>query len=49
MKRLLATTAIIAGACFFHAPAYADVILTFGQTGGTPITATENGAQTARR
>jgi hypothetical protein len=47
MKRLLATTAIIAGACFFHAPAYADVILTFGQTGGTPITATENGAQTA--
>jgi hypothetical protein len=47
VKRLLATTAIIAGACFFHAPAYADVILTFGQTGGTPITATENGAQTA--
>jgi PEP-CTERM motif len=32
MKRLLATTAIIAGAMFFHAPAYADVIYTLDTT-----------------
>jgi hypothetical protein len=47
MKHALLGTAIVAGAMFFHAPAYAAVILSFGQTAGTPITATENGAQTA--
>ena len=47
MKHALRITTIVAGAMFFHAPAYATVILSFGQTAGTPITATENGAQTA--
>jgi hypothetical protein len=48
MRCLLATTAIIAGAIFFHAPAYATVILSFGQSASNQaITATENGAQTA--
>jgi hypothetical protein len=47
MKHALRITTIVAGAWFFHAPAYATVILSFGQTAGTPITATENGAQTA--
>jgi hypothetical protein len=47
MKRLLATTAIIAGACFFHAPAYATQIIAFGQTSQTnTLTATANGAGT---
>jgi hypothetical protein len=44
---LLGTAAIIAGAMFFTLPAYATVILSFGQTAGTPITATENAAQDA--
>ena len=35
----------MAGAWFFQAPAYADTILVFGQSSGTPITATENAAQ----
>ena len=44
MRRiLLAATVIGLGAM----PASAAVILSFGQTAGTPITATENGAQTA--
>jgi hypothetical protein len=47
MKHALLGVTIVAGAMFFHAPAYATVILSFGQTAGTPITATENGAQTA--
>jgi hypothetical protein len=47
MKHALRITTIVAGACFFHAPAYAVVVLSFGQTAGTPITATENGAQDA--
>jgi hypothetical protein len=47
MKHALLATAIVAGAMFFHAPAHADVILTFGQTGGTPISAVENAAQDA--
>jgi hypothetical protein len=45
MKHALRITTIVAGAWFFHAPAYADTILVFGQSSGTPITATENGAQ----
>ena len=44
---LLGAAAIVAGAMFFTVPAYATVILSFGQTAGTPITATESGAQTA--
>ena len=47
MRHALRITTIVAGAWFFHAPAYATVVLSFGQTAGTPITATENGAQTA--
>jgi hypothetical protein len=47
MKHALLGVSIIAGACFFHAPAHATVVLSFGQTSGTPITATENGAQDA--
>jgi hypothetical protein len=39
--------AVSAIALLAAAPASAAVILTFGQTAGTPITATENGAQTA--
>jgi hypothetical protein len=45
MKHALRITTIVAGAWFFHAPAYADTILVFGQSSGTPITATENAAQ----
>jgi hypothetical protein len=45
MKHALLGVSIIAGACFFHAPAYADTILVFGQSSGAPITATENAAQ----
>jgi hypothetical protein len=45
MKHALLGVSIIAGACFFHAPSYADTILVFGQSSGTPITATENAAQ----
>jgi len=45
---LLAATAIVAGAMFFTVPAYATVILSFGQSASNQaITATENGAQTA--
>jgi hypothetical protein len=45
MKHALRITTIVAGAWFFHAPTYADTILVFGQSSGTPITATENAAQ----
>jgi hypothetical protein len=45
MRHALLGVSIIAGAMFFHAPAYADTILVFGQSSGTPITATENAAQ----
>ena len=48
MKHALLGAAIVAGAMFFHAPAYATVILSFGQSASNQaITATENGAQTA--
>jgi hypothetical protein len=45
---LLGAAAIVAGAMFFHAPAYATIVLSFGQSASNQaITATENGAQTA--
>ena len=47
MRHALLGAAIVAGAMFVHTPAYAAVILSFGQTAGTPITATENAAQDA--
>jgi hypothetical protein len=43
------TTTIVAGAMFFHAPAYADTILTFGQAAGNPIVATANAGGTQTR
>ena len=47
MKRLLATTAIVAGACFFHAPAYAALITSLAQESGTnTVVATDNTTQT---
>ena len=47
MRRLLATTAIVAGACFFHAPAYATLITSLAQESLTnTVTATDNGAVT---
>jgi hypothetical protein len=47
MRRLLATTAIVAGACFFHAPAYATLITGFSQESLTnTVTATDNGTTT---
>jgi hypothetical protein len=47
MKHALRIATIVAGAWFFHAPAYAVVVLSFGQTAGTPISAVENAAQDA--
>jgi hypothetical protein len=46
MKSLLLAGAATIGLAAMP-PAYGAVILTFGQTSGTPITATENGVQTA--
>ena len=47
MKRLLATTAIIAGAMFFQAPAYATLITSMAQESLTnTVTATDNGTTT---
>jgi hypothetical protein len=47
MKRLLATTAIIAGACFFHAPAYATLLTGFSQESlANTVAAADNGTTT---
>ena len=45
MKRLLATTAIVAGACFFHAPAYALPMIDAGSTLNVVGNATFSGTQ----
>jgi hypothetical protein len=47
MKRLLLATSIIGASVVASSTAFALPILSFGQTAGTPITATENGAQDA--
>ena len=47
MKNALLATAALVATIALAVPANAAVILSFGQTSGTPITATENGAQTS--